>query len=372
MTRSSSRGEGGGGGISRQPSTPSIPSSSPSKPTDGAWTIRALLKWIQSHLEERGVESPRLCAEILVGHVLGCERLRLYMDSERVPTDAERATLRELVLRAGKHEPVQYLVGQWPFRGRDFEVGPSTLIPRPATERVVERAVEWYRASMPGQPLRMADIGTGTGIIAISILAELQNALRVRSCAPLGGTRPTAPASPGLPEIQIGSAPPADGRQASASAPAALSLRCLATDLAPDAVALAKRNVARHALTQAIDVRQGSLFEPFRGSRPNSFDLLCSNPPYISDAEWADVESNVRDYEPASALRGGADGLDIVRPLIAEAPHWLRSGGLLLVEIGYRQGDAVLRLVADRRVWSSAEILSDFEGLPRVLSAVRS
>lgn len=364
----------------------------PPRAADGPWTVRALLKWIQTHLEERGVESPRLCAEILIGHVLACERLRLYMDADRVPTDAERATLRELVLRAGKHEPVQYLVGQWPFRGREFEVGPSTLIPRPSTETVVDRAIEWYRATMQGQSLRMADIGTGTGIIAVSIIAELQRALRLTSCAPLGGSAAAASggnasagaqgsASPSgaspLPEIQIGEA--ASTAATSSAAPststtgaAAISLRCLATDLSPEAVALAKRNVARHGLSQAIDVRPGSLFEPFRATKPNSFDLLCSNPPYISDAEWAKVERNVAEYEPESALRGGADGLAIIRPLIADAPHWLRAGGLLLVEIGYEQGPAVLQLASDRSRFASAEILKDFEGLPRVLAAVRA
>lgn len=342
-----------------------------------AWTVRSLLTWIQSHLEERGVESPRLCAEILLGHVLGCERLRLYMESDRVPTEAERTALRGLVLRAGKHEPVQYLVGRWPFRGREFEVGPSTLIPRPATETIVERAVSWYRETMRGESLRMADIGTGTGVIAISIMAELHAALRLRGCAPLGGKRAAAPAADALPEIQVGSpvtdvpsatASPTSGAAAGSAAP---SLRCLATDLVPDAVALAKRNVATHGLQASIDVRCGSLFEPFRNSRPSSFDLLCSNPPYISDAEWAKVETNVRDYEPASALRGGTDGLDLVREIVHGAPHWLRSGGLLLVEIGYEQGPATLAMARDRSIWSSAEILKDFEEHPRVLAAVR-
>lgn len=352
----------------------------------GPWTIRALLGWIQGHLEERSVESARFCAEQLVCHVLGCERIRLYMDAERVPSDAERGALRELVLRAGKHEPLQYLVGTWPFRGRDYEVGRATLIPRPATEALIDRAVAWYRSTMAGQPLRMADIGTGTGIIAVSVIAEIRSALRLRSCRPLAGTAPQATAAAAgaaaLPDIQLrGDAPSVGERAASPSASSAggggaaapgLSLRCLATDLVPEAVALAKRNVARHGLGDAIDVRTGSLFEPFRGSRPQSFDLLCSNPPYISDEEWRDVAPNVREYEPESALRGGGDGLDVVRPLVAEAPHWLRSGGLLLVEIGYRHGDAALRLVADRRTWASAEILRDVDDHPRVLSAIRT
>jgi release factor glutamine methyltransferase len=290
------------------------------------------------------------------------------MEPERVPSESERASLRELVLRAGKHEPLQYLVGMWPFRGKDYELGRSTLIPRPATETLVERAVDWYRRSMSGQPLRMADIGTGTGIIAISIMSEIRSALRLTGCKPLAGQREVTEGA--LPEIQL-----ADRTHdvAAASAPfAQLSLRCLATDVVADAVALAKRNVARHGLSAAIDVRQGSLFEPFRNSKPGSFDLLCSNPPYVSDVEWTKVEPNVRDYEPESALRAGPDGLAVIRPLVAGAPHWLRSGGLLLVEIGYEQGSAALDLVAERSHWTSAEILKDFEGHPRVLSALRA
>ncbi|MBL9121187.1 MAG: peptide chain release factor N(5)-glutamine methyltransferase [Phycisphaerae bacterium] len=341
---------------------------SSSAPSGGPWTIRSLLAWIQGHLTERGVESPRLCAEILVGHVLGCERLRLYMDSERVPSDAERATLRELVLRAGKHEPVQYLVGTWPFRGREFELGRSTLIPRPATETLVEQAVAWYRQAMLNQPLRMADIGTGTGIIAISVIAELRSALRLTGCRPLAGNAPRPTAA--VPEIQIGV--PAVPIDATEGALPSLSLRCLATDVEPEAVALAKRNVTRHGLLGAIDVRHGSLFEPFRHSRPNSFDLITSNPPYVSDAEWAEVEANVRDYEPESALRGGRDGLDVIRPLVAGASAWLRPGGLLLVEIGYRQGPAAMALVAEKATWCQSEVIRDFEDHPRVLRAVRA
>ncbi len=345
-------------------------------------TIREVGRWIERHLRERGIESPKVCADLLLAHVVGCDRLQLYMRAEQhladMVSEAERARLRELVLRAGQHEPVQYLVGRWPFRGREFELGRSTLIPRESTNALVDRAVAWYRTSMAGQSLRMADIGTGTGIIAISVIAEVRAANGLRGCAPLGGRGPAAEAGAALPEIQIrdeGSAPGSAAPRATAAvaAPAApLSLRCLATDLVPEAAELARRNVAAHGLVGAVDVRVGSLFEPFRGSRPNSFDIIASNPPYISDPEWAKVERNVRDYEPESALRGGPDGLDLIRPLVAEAPHWLRPGGLLLVEIGYEQGPAALALAADRRIWAEAEILKDFEGHPRVLSVTRA
>jgi release factor glutamine methyltransferase len=353
-------------------------------PASAPRTFREVGRWIERHLRERGIESPKACADYLLAHVVGCERMQLYMRSEEVlaetVSEADRARLRELVLRAGRHEPVQYLVGRWPFRGREFELGPSTLIPRESTNAVVDRAVAWYRASMHGQPLRMADIGSGTGIIAISVIAELRASLGQRACAPLGGRAPrTGAAADALPEIQVdraGRPEHAIEARPTASAvtqatPGEVSLRCLATDVVPAAAELAKRNIATHGLSASIDVRVGSLFEPFRGSRPNSFDIIASNPPYISDPEWAKVERNVREYEPESALRGGHDGLDVIRPLVAEAPHWLRGGGLLLVEIGYEQGPAALELARDERVWSQAEILKDFEGHPRVLAAIR-
>ncbi|MDZ4755010.1 MAG: peptide chain release factor N(5)-glutamine methyltransferase [Phycisphaerae bacterium] len=338
-----------------------------------AWSVRALLRWIHSHLEERGVESARLCSEILIGHVLGCDRLRLYMEPDRVPSDAERTRLRELVLRAGRHEPVQYLVGEWPFLGRTFEVGPSTLIPRPATETLVERAVEWYRTQVvDGQApaLRMADIGTGTGVIAVSVILGIRAGLRAGGCRPLGGRGVSADAAP-LPTIQIDAADSTEARAAPGAVTDGPSLRCLATDIVPEAVDLAKRNVTRHDVTSAIDVRVGALFDPFRSSKPNSFDLICSNPPYVSDSEWEAVLPNVKDYEPPSALRAGTHGLDVIVPLVAQAPAWLRSGGLLLVEIAETQRAAVLALASDRATWASAEVVKDFEALDRVLVAVR-
>jgi release factor glutamine methyltransferase len=350
----------------------------------GRWTVRSLLRWIEGHLAERGVDGPRISAEELVRHVLGCDRLRLYMEPERVLDEAERTTLRGLVLRAANHEPVQYLVGQWPFLGRPFEVGRATLIPRPSTETLVECAVGWYLETMVDRaadggplprPLRMADIGTGTGIIAISIIAGIRARLKVGGCAPLAGAGGKGKQGPdeALPTIQLAD-DVVSGRPATTAVRDASTSpwRCLATDVVPDAVALAKRNVATHGLTAAIDVRLGSLFEPFRGSRERSFDLIASNPPYISDAEWDDVARNVKDYEPATALRGGRDGLDLVRPLVADAPRWLRSGGLLLVEIAESQRDAALRLASDRSIWSEAKVLDDFESKPRVLVASRA
>lgn len=323
------------------------------------WTVRRLLAFIRGRLEERGVDSPRICAEILLGHVLECDRLRLYMDADRVATDSERSILRDLVARASRHEPVQYLVASWPFRGRTFEVSPATLIPRPSSEAVVEAALAWLRERAGDAPVRMADVGTGSGILAVSIVAETRDRLRsaagLRGCSPLLGGSSADPATAGeaLPE----------------------PIRCCAIDIAPAAAELARRNVARHGLADAIEVLEGSLLEPLAASRlaaaHGELDLVVSNPPYVSDREWGELEPNVRDYEPASALRGGRDGLDVVRPLVVQAASWLRPGGFLAVEIGHAQRDRALALVADRAVWRSAEVRKDHEGFWRVLVAER-
>lgn len=350
--------------------------------------MRRLLRWIQDHLTARQVDSPRVSAEILVAHVLECERLRLYMDIDRVATDAERARLRDLVARAARHEPVQYLVGSWPFFGRTFEVSPATLIPRPSTETLVEEAVRWYRETRLGEPMTFADVGTGTGIIAVSVVAEIRSLLRARLGR--GGCRPIAE---GLRPAKIQAGVPVMGREPTRSArdvsdrpgagrvpridDAAGSghsdpdeslppIRCVASDISQEAADLARRNVTRHGLADAIDVRAGSLYGPLSSAPPvgrRSLDAILANPPYIRDTEWPEVAANVRDFEPHGALRAGRDGLDVIAPLVAGAPDWLRPGGILMLEIAASQRDAVERLlVASPELWTGVRTVKDSEG----------
>jgi len=307
--------------------------------TSESWTTRRLLKWITDHFTAKGVDSPRVVAEMLLGHVLGCERLRLYMDADRPASATELSTLRALVKRAGEHEPVQYLTGTAWFFGREFEVDRSTLIPRPSTETLVETVLnhckaangirgdaESGRATPSVAALRIADIGTGTGCVAISLVLQL----------PAGAARITA------------------------------------TDIEPQAIELAKRNAARHKVAERIDFLQGDLLEPLRAaSGGGEFDVICSNPPYISDAEWAAVPRNVKEHEPERALRGGTDGLDVIRRLISESPPLLRPGGLLTIEIAESQKDAVLDLAKAQPLLGEARVVKDHEGLLRVLVAQR-
>jgi len=310
--------------------------SSPQPPIDRAsiWTTRRLLKWTQEHFSSKGVDAPRVSAEMLLAHTFGCERMHLYMEPDRPASDEERARLRDFVRRVAAHEPVQYVVGEAWFHARPFSVSPATLIPRPSTERLVELAIEHLRRMRRdgGGPARVLDLCTGTGCIAISIATS---AARVKSV-----------------ESSI-----------------------VATDLEPAAIELASRNAVRHGADGHIRFACGDLYaavDAMAEPAPRIFDLITANPPYVSDAEWGELEPNVRNYEPALALRGGADGLDLVRRVIEGAPSWLAPGGLLLVEIGHAQRDAALAIARSTPALEGAEVFDDHEGFHRVLSARRT
>ena len=288
------------------------------------WTTRSLLRWMTDHFEAKGVDSPRVTAEMLLAHVLECDRMRLYMEVDRSASEEERSRLRELVARAGQHEPVQYLIGEASFFSRTFAVNPSTLIPRPSTETILEHLLQSLRREGEGDPesLLIADVGTGTGCIAISLALQLSQA------------------------------------------------RLIATDISPEALELASSNASRHKVADRIEFRSGSLLEPL-ADMTGAFDAICSNPPYIPDHEWEAIAPNVKDHEPASALRAGPDGMDFIRPLIAGAGALLKPGGRLLIEIASCNRDAVIELAEKTGDYEQIEVIRDHEGLDRVLTARR-
>jgi len=332
----------------------------------GPWTVRTLLAWVAGFLKEREVDSPRAIAEILLADTLGVERMRLYMEPEREPSADELARFRALVARAGRHEPIQFLVGRWPFLGRDFEVAPCTLIPRPCTETLVERALAFCRElpeARRAEGLRVLDLCTGTGCIAVSVALGLKAVLRPTDagCRPLGGQ--TGAAVEAVPVVQIGEEPAVAAAQAS---PARATATVVATDVVAEAVELARRNAQR--LGAAVDFRTGDLWQALDARE--TFDLVLSNPPYVTDAEYEALDRNVREYEPASALKGGRDGLDFVRRIAHEAARRTRSGGLVLIEIGWKHRDGAMALFAGSE-WRDVEVLRDGEGIDRVLVAHR-
>ena len=315
------------------------------------WTVRRLRAWMVEHFTQRSVESPSLCADLLLAHVLRCDRMRIYMDADRPASPEELSALRELVRRAGGGEPIQYLVGTWSFFGCEIAVDATTLIPRPSTETLVELALAGLRArrvlgaSLP--KLRIVDLCTGTGCLAIAIARSLR--------------------ASSAPRRQLAwNAGPADG---AASEESALDLRVFATDVSTGATALARRNVSAHGLEGVIEVLDSDLDAGLIGrGLEGACDLITANPPYISDVEWSNVPRNVKEFEPASALRGGVDGLDLVRRIVSCARRWLKSEGQLLVEIGFEQGEAARKLASDAAL-ADISIAQDLEGHDRVLCA---
>jgi len=282
--------------------------------------------------EARGIDSPRLCAELLLAHVIGCDRLRLYMESDRPASPLERQSLRGLVARALDHEPVQYLTGQAWFFGLLFHVDRRVLIPRPSSEVIVEQVLQHARVEpgfggSAGQGALIADIGAGSGCLAIALLKNLPGA------------------------------------------------RAVATDISPEALEVARDNARRLDVLDRLDLLEGNLLEPILShpalGNAEEFHYLIANPPYIPDDEWQRVEANVRDHEPESALRGGADGLDLVEPILTRGPALVRPGGLILVEMPDSRAPRALELASARPDLADARIETDHEGLPRVVVARR-
>ncbi len=284
------------------------------------WTTRKLLDWTTGHFQAKAVDSPRLSAEMLLAHVLGVPRIKLYMDLDRPASPLERAAFRELVERAAEHEPVQYLVGRAFFYSLALKVDSRVLVPRPCTETLVEHVIEHARRS-PGfvDPV-IADIGAGSGAIAIALAVNI----------------PTA--------------------------------RVIATDIDPAALELARENVEAHGVADRVDLRPGPFFEPLAGLR---FSFIVSNPPYIPDDEWGDVAANVKDHEPTAALRGGAEGMDVLGPLIDGSAEYLTDPGQIVFEIAASRKRLSVERVENNAKLADAKVLADHEGKPRVLIADR-
>jgi len=299
------------------------PTSAPAQGA-GAWTTRRLLGWITEALERAGVDSPRLCAELLVSHVLGCERLRLYMEADRPATEPERERLRDLVARALRHEPVQRLVGEAWFYSLPFRIDERAMIPRPSTETLVEIALKRLRGLPEGAAPWLGEVGVGSGAVSVAILKN----------------------APGA--------------------------RVVAGDVSPEALSLARENAERHGVADRLTLLEGDLLAPFNAwSGGRTLYALVSNPPYIPDDEWPDVPRNVREWDPEIALRGGADGLRYVRPLIEQGPGLIGPGGLLAIEVAAARADEALALAESSPELIEPSIEKDLDGLPRVLAATR-
>ncbi len=287
---------------------------------DQIWTVGRLLTWTADFLRGKGADSPRLDAEVLLAHARGCQRIELYTAFEEEPTETVRTAFRELVGRRAKGTPVAYLVGRREFFSLMFEVTPDVLIPRPETESLVVRAIDLAK-SLQTESLQIADVGTGSGIIAITV------AKHVKHC------------------------------------------HVTAIDISPVVLEVAKRNAAKHGVAERIDFVKSDLFAALPSEV--KFDLVLSNPPYVATSELAGLALDVRDHEPHLALDGGKSGIEVIERLIPQAVERLNAGGWLLMEVGAENAERVEQLVKGNPAFELAETIKDIANLPRVVQAKR-
>ena len=283
------------------------------------WNVLELLNWTQGYFTRSGLYAARLAAEVLLAHVLGCERISLYTRFDYQPVPAELAEFRRLIERAARREPIAYLVGEKEFYSLRLKVTPDVLIPRPETEILVEQAVGYLRRL--GRACTVWDVCTGSGCVAVAVATNVAKA------------------------------------------------SVLATDISQPAVALAEENAAAQKLTARIRCRQADLLDlPSDCSNMSPFDVLTCNPPYV--AETDEVAPEVA-YEPSSALYAGEDGLAWIRPLTRQAAEFISPGGALAMEFGCGQADVVRNLLAAAGQFAEPKIIRDRQGIERAAVAIK-
>ena len=289
--------------------------------SDPPWTIGRLLNWTADFLREKGAESPRLDAEVLLAHAQGCERIELYTRFEEIADEPLRERFRTLVRQRADGVPVAYLAGRREFFSLPFEVTRDVLIPRPETEQLVVRALDVVRQRISDGPIDVVDIGTGSGILAVCLAKQLPDC------------------------------------------------RVVALDVSGAALEVAAGNAARHNVDERIEFVESDLFAAIDAER--EFDLIVTNPPYVKTAELGEVAVGVRKYEPRIALDGGEQGIDVYQRLIPEVPGRLRPGGWFFAEIGPAVADDVERLIARTAGLKPHPTLRDLSDHPRVVQACR-
>ena len=280
-------------------------------------TVLEVIQRSTEFLQQKGVESSRLQIELMLAHALNLPRLKLYLNFDRVLTETELNGIREMVKRRAAREPLQYILGNASFCGLEIKCSRAALVPRPETELLAERAWK-FLSTLQAQSSTALDLGTGTGCIAIAIAVNAKQA-----------------------DVH-------------------------ATDISPEALALAKENAAKNSVANRIKFHQGDGFAVL--PTDSKFDLIASNPPYITSAEISSLQPEVRDFDPKLALDGGVDGLDFYRRIALEARFFLRLHGKLMLEFGDGQAEALKKIFSNEN-WIVEEIIADYSSRPRILIA---
>jgi len=272
------------------------------------------------YLIRAGVDQPRLCAEMLLAHVLNCQRIDLYVQFDHCPSTSQRTTFKQLFQRCASHEPVAYLTGKAHFYNLELKVSPAVLIPRPETELLVVAALDFLKKIKKEQP-KVLDLCCGSGCIGLALATHTPDAC------------------------------------------------ILGTEISDDALKIAWDNLETHHLTHQVHLLQSDLYSNLKPGPEHLFDLIVSNPPYVAQADFETLDPVVRNYEPKEALLGGKDGLDCLRRIVKDADAYLKSSGALMLEVAYNQGQDVVALLEQCGYLSDIETHKDHQGHERVVTA---
>jgi len=287
---------------------------------DKSYNVSDILKLAVSFLEKHNVQNPRLDSELLLGKILNLSRVEIYADFFRPLVLQEIEDYRKLIILRAKGKPVAYIVGEKPFRHLNLKVNSDVLIPRPETELVVDKVLEIAKKRKENE-VKMVDLGTGSGAIALSVVYEMPDVFMV------------------------------------------------ALDFSEKALNVARENAKLYGLNDKVKFICCDLFKGLDNGLKNKIDVIVSNPPYIPSGKINELQREIRDFEPLSALDGGPDGLKEYRRIIAEAPDYLKEDGYLVLEIGENQADSVERLLNDSGKYDEVDISKDYAGIERVVVA---
>jgi release factor glutamine methyltransferase len=285
------------------------------------WTVRELMKSAMEHLQRKGFEDARLNVELLLAHALDLQRIQLYLHFDRPLTSEELTNFRSLYERRLKREPVQYIIGSTNFMGLHFAVDSRVLIPRPETETLIEQTMLLCQRYPSTKTIQVLEVGTGSGNIAVSIAKYIRHA------------------------------------------------HVTAIDISRDALDVAEMNARMHSVDSQILFSLTDIFDSADELFQKRFDLLVSNPPYIPKDEWEQLQTEVRDFEPCMALTDGKNGLQFYYRLIGLIPDILKSGGGIMLEVGFNQAQKVAREMKNAGI-KQLQIANDLQGIPRVVSGI--